>query len=100
MVQNVISSFQQIFTKFDENFKDKNIEALKKTYLGVLLSIKLNGKTSKIKDEIKKLMNSNDLGTQQEIEKDNQKVKVALIDKGDNAYMLRLAKINLNQRSA
>lgn len=56
-------SSAQIFTKFDDNSKKRNIERLEKTYLGVLLSIELNSKTSQIakciKEKIESLLSSN-----------------------------------------
>ncbi|WCR53474.1 MAG: hypothetical protein PG981_000496 [Wolbachia endosymbiont of Ctenocephalides orientis wCori] len=52
----------QIFTKFNDIAKNNNINGLKKTYLGVLLSTELNVKTSKIeyiKAQIAALINNN-----------------------------------------
>lgn len=44
----MLTAPQQIFTKFDENLKKNNIEALKKIYLGVFLLTRLNEKGVKV----------------------------------------------------
>ncbi|MFP3021395.1 MAG: DEAD/DEAH box helicase family protein [Wolbachia sp.] len=104
-------SSAQIFTKFDDGLKERNIKGLKKTYLGVLLSIELNSKTSKIakgiKEQIKDLiqnvplsqnlwwtLSSGNISTniKGQIVVDGEQVSVTLTKQSEDTYNVKFDK--------
>ncbi|WP_395463223.1 DEAD/DEAH box helicase family protein [Wolbachia endosymbiont of Cantharis cryptica] len=83
----------QIFTKFDDNSKKGNIEGLKRTYFGVLLSIELNSKTSEIAKNIKKkiesLISSNEDEIKDKITVGERQIDVTLTKRAEGIYNIK-----------
>ncbi|WP_264719405.1 DEAD/DEAH box helicase family protein [Wolbachia endosymbiont (group B) of Eucosma cana] len=83
----------QIFTKFDENSKKRNIEGLEKTYFGSLLSIELNSKTSKIakdiKEKIESLLSSNEDEVKNTVKIGEREIGVTLTKKEEGIYSIK-----------
>ncbi|WP_264729850.1 DEAD/DEAH box helicase family protein [Wolbachia endosymbiont (group B) of Episyrphus balteatus] len=89
----MVHSSAQIFTKFDNDSKKRNIEGLEKTYLGVLLSIELNSKTSKIekgiKEKIESSINSNKDEINDKVTIGEREIGVTLTKKEEGTYNVK-----------
>ncbi|MGL9718915.1 MAG: hypothetical protein ACR5K9_10020 [Wolbachia sp.] len=82
----------QIFQKFDDSSKNKNIEGLRKTYFGVLLSIELNSKTSEFAEDITKQIKSlisSDSGQGEIKTVDGKSVGVTLTKRAEGKYNVK-----------
>lgn len=92
--KNMVHSSAQIFTKFDNNSKKRNIEGLEKTYLGVLLSIELNSKTSQTSKEIKEKIESLLSGNQDEVKNKvkigEREIDITLTKQAEGTYNVKL----------
>ncbi|WP_438456576.1 DEAD/DEAH box helicase family protein [Wolbachia endosymbiont of Kerria lacca] len=90
----MVHSSAQIFTKFDENSKKRNIEGLEKTYLGVLLSIELNSKTSKnskeIKEKIESLLSGNQDEVKNKVKIGEREIDITLTKQAEGTYNVKL----------
>ncbi|WP_264953190.1 MULTISPECIES: DEAD/DEAH box helicase family protein [unclassified Wolbachia] len=89
----MVHSSAQIFTKFDNDSKKRNIEGLEKTYLGVLLSIELNRKTSQvakdIKEKIESLLSSNEGEIHDKVTIGEREIGVTLTKKEEGTYNVK-----------
>ncbi|WP_395461039.1 DEAD/DEAH box helicase family protein [Wolbachia endosymbiont (group B) of Ablattaria laevigata] len=89
----MVHSSAQIFTKFDDDSKKRNIEGLEKTYLGVLLSIELNRKTSQvakdIKEKIESLLSSNEGEIHDKVTIGEREIGVTLTKKEEGTYNVK-----------
>ncbi|WP_265030365.1 DEAD/DEAH box helicase family protein [Wolbachia endosymbiont (group B) of Athalia cordata] len=89
----MVHSSAQIFTKFDDDSKKRNIEGLEKTYLGVLLSIELNSKTSKnskkIKEKIESLLSGNKDEINGKVTIGEREIGVTLTKKEEGIYNVK-----------
>ena len=89
----MVHSSAQIFTKFDNDSKKRNIEGLEKTYLGVLLSIELNSKTSQvakgIKEKIESLLSSNKDEINDKVTIGEREIGITLTKKEEGTYSVK-----------
>ncbi|WP_264374738.1 MULTISPECIES: DEAD/DEAH box helicase family protein [unclassified Wolbachia] len=89
----MVHSSAQIFTKFDDDSKKRNIEGLEKTYLGVLLSIELNRKTSQvakdIKEKIESLLSSNEGEIHDKVTIGEREIGVTLTKQAEGIYNVK-----------
>lgn len=92
--KNMVHSSAQIFTKFDNDSKQRNIEGLEKTYLGVLLSIELNSKTSKnskeIKEKIESLLSGNEGKINDKVKIGEREIDITLTKQAEGTYNVKL----------